>query len=288
MKKIIVAIIVAMLFTIPFIFKKEEIVQKKQCELVITVEGAQLPLEEYVLGVVAGEMPAAYDIEALKAQAIAARTYAIYKMNSGQSELQATVAHQVFHDKQQRAEKWKDESDQYEQKLQQAVKETAGKIVTYNGEAISAMFHAASNGKTESARNYSGNNIAYLQSVSSPEKEIESVSVSFQQLGVKNLNELEIVRNDSGRVDYVQLADERWTGREFRELLSLRSTDFTLTQKQGQIVVTTSGYGHGVGMSQRGAQEYALKGKKAEEILLHYYSGTKIEPIICENLKFND
>ena len=279
-----------MLFTIPFIFKKEkeEIVQKNQCELVITVEGEQLPLEEYVLGVVAGEMPAAYDLEALKAQAIAARTYAIYKMNSGQSELQATVAHQVFHDEQQRAEKWKDESEQYEKKLQQAVKETAGQIVTYNGEAISAMFHAASNGKTESARNYSGNDIAYLQSVSSPEKEIESVSVTLQQLGVKNLNELEIVRNDSGRVDYVQLADKRLTGREFRELLSLRSTDFTLTQKQGQIVVTTSGYGHGVGMSQRGAQEYALKGKKAEEILLHYYSGTKIEPIICENLKFND
>lgn len=290
MKKLLIAVVVVILFLVP-VFLQREVREKtlsqgknkeNACEWMVVLEGEEMPLEQYVAGVVAGEMPAVYELEALKAQAIAARTYALYKLKNETQQLKATVAHQVFYDGKQRAERWKDEAEKYEAKVQKAVKETEGKIATYRGEPISAMFHAASNGKTESARNYSGNDIPYLRSVTSPEKETETERVVTQRWSVSELKAAQITRNDSGRVEQVTIGDEKMTGRQLREVLQLRSTDFQFKVDGDELVVTTRGYGHGVGMSQLGAQQMALAGKHAEEILQHYYSEIKISKATCE------
>lgn len=287
-----IAVVVAILFIVPVLLQREardqELSQGKNkednaCEWVVMLEGEEMPLEKYVAGVVAGEMPAVYELEALKAQAIAARTYALYKLQNETGQLKATVAHQVFYDGEQRAERWQDEAEKYEAKVQRAVKETEGKIITYNGEPISAMFHAASNGKTESARNYSGNDIPYLQSVTSPEKDTKTEKVATQRWSAAELKAAQITRNDSGRVEQVTIGGKKMTGRELREALQLRSTDFLFKTDGNELVVTTRGYGHGVGMSQLGAQQMALDGKQAEQILQHYYTGVKISKSTCKN-----
>lgn len=286
MKKIWIIIVAGLLFAVPFMLSKEASVKDKtienKCDLSVTLEGEKLPLEQYVRGVVAAEMPAAYELEALKAQAIAARTYALYKQQ-GEGELKASVAHQVFYDEEQRKERWATNFETYESKIERAVEETSGEIISYKGELISAMFHAASNGKTESAKAYSGNDIPYLQSVPSPEKEKKTVEVTSGKWTAKQLLNAQLMRNESGRVEQVKLGDQMLTGRQVRETLNLRSTDFQFELVNGEIVATTRGYGHGVGMSQQGAQEMALNGAKAEDIITHYYSGVEIKPIACES-----
>lgn len=282
MKKIILICCIAALFSVPMLLRSKvsehAASESSACEPTILLDGETLPLESYVLGVIAAEMPASFELEALKAQAIASRTYALYNR---ESELTASTKHQVFHTKEARAEKWKDQFDTYEQKLTRAVDETKGQVLTYNGELISAMFHASSNGQTESALNFSGNDIAYLQSVPSPEvdEERQMVVVPWSK---KDIAQMKISRNSSGRVDKVTIAGATLTGREMREHLTLRSTDFQFTNQGGQVFAITRGYGHGVGMSQKGANELAKQGKQAKEILTHYYMHTKIEAYACE------
>ena len=284
MKKIIVICCIVALFFVPILLRSKQSEQEpsesEPCEPVVFVDGTSIPLESYVLGVIAAEMPASYELEALKAQAIASRTYALYNKDT---ELTSTVKHQVFHTQSQRAEKWQDDYTTYEEKLSRAVNETAGQVITYNDDLISAMFHAASNGQTESALNFSGHDIPYLQSVSSPEVDEVSqpLAVSWSK---QDIEQMKLVRNSTGRVESVTVAATTLTGRELREQLSLRSTDFQFTIKDGKVVVTTFGYGHGVGMSQQGANEYAKKGWLAPEILTHYYTNTKIESYSCKKI----
>ena len=288
MKKFLILICIVALFVIPIFLKKDPSADKVDCVMKLTVNGTEMELEDYVIGVVAAEMPASYELEALKAQAIAARTYAMYKLQNGQKELEASVKHQVFYSQKEREKKWQASYANHEQKVQKAVKETVGEIITYNSKPISAMFHAASNGQTESAKNYSGNDIAYLQSVPSPEKEEVTQQLPLEPWSQSDVKNMEIIRNETGRVQQVNLPNQQLTGREVRELFQLRSTDFTLEVKGGQLVATTQGYGHGVGMSQQGANQFALKGKEAEEILLHYYTGTEVEKLSCEKVNLND
>lgn len=290
MKKIWLAVGATVLFLVPVLLQMEgreksqaqEKTQDNACELTVMLEGEEMPLEQYVAGVVAAEMPAAYEVEALKAQAIAARTYALYKLENETQHLKASVAHQVFYDGEQRAQRWQDEAEMYEAKVQQAVRDTAGQTVTYKGEPISAMFHAASNGKTESAKNYSGNDIPYLQSVPSPEQESSTEPVVTKQWSVAELQAAHLKRNNSGRVEQVTIAGQKLSGRQLREALKLRSTDFHFTIEDGELVANVNGYGHGVGMSQQGAQQMALDGKRANDILQHYYSGVEISQATCK------
>ena len=297
MKKWLIFIGCIVLFGVPFSIKPddEQVVPSKVkedfCEVFITVEGQSIPLETYIVGVVAAEMPASFQLEALKAQAIAARTYALKKTEFGQVPIQTTTAHQVYETKEERAEKWQAVSTEYETKIEQAVRETEGLIATYEGELITAMFHSASSGKTESATNYSGNSLPYLQSVASSEK-VEKQQQTYtvhelnKQLGstftLKDYAQVKIRRNDSGRVETLQIVQQTWSGRTFRELLGLRSTQFILLVKGEKIVIETEGYGHGVGMSQYGANEMASQGIGAAEIMKHYYQGINIEPYKCK------
>ncbi len=284
-KYMLIFIVLLLLFLVPLQWKKQEKEKGKEaCVFQIPIANSEttIPLEDYIIGVINGEMPASFHLEALKAQAIAARTYAIYQTNYGQKPIQTTTAHQVYST---------DIDPAYKDKLEQAVLETANQILTYNGQPISAMFHAASNGQTESAENYSGSQVAYLQSVPSPEQYVDTKTFTLAEMNqllqtnftLQHIQNARITKNSTKRVSAIQIHNKSFTGREFREKLSLKSTDFSLSvSADEQIHITTHGYGHGVGMSQYGANERAHQQEKASDILAHYYPSTKIEELHCK------
>ena len=285
------------LFSLPFfIQKKHKAVANEQpvvCDVMISVEGQAkpIPLEEYLIGVVAGEMPVSFHEEALKAQAIAARTYVLKSTNGGKTPISPTVLRQVYLDEEQRMSKWGDYFSGNESKLQEIVEETKGIVLTYQGELITAMFHSMSNGQTESAEGFSGNEVPYLITVSSSwEKELPNFTQKKEmtlqawqtifgaRFSSNSFQNLKLERNNSGRVARMIADAGEWDGREVRELLDLRSTDFDISfnKEKGLVIVTTHGYGHGVGMSQYGADAMAKEGKDAKEILSHYYQSVEI------------
>jgi len=291
-----VALLVCLgLFMLPFVIQKKDkpvvvkTYKKNTCEVFIQVEGQKksIPLEEYLVGVVAGEMPVSFHKEALKAQAIAARTYVLKSTEGGKKPISPTVSRQVFIDEQQRKENWGDYFSGNEAKIREILEETKGLVLLYNDELITAMFHSMSNGQTESAVGFSGNEVPYLNSVdSSWEKELPNFSqqktLTVQEwqrvFGFTDINRIMLKRNDSGRVEKMVMNDKEWDGREVRGLLNLRSTDFDVSYNNDRrlITVTTRGYGHGVGMSQYGADAMAKEGKEASEILSHYYQSVEI------------
>lgn len=285
-----------LLFIVPFSIKSDDVqrkplqVEEAACEVVIQVGEQRVPLETYLVGVIAAEMPASFHLEALKAQAIAARTYALKKTEFGERPIEGSTAHQAYETKEERAEKWQAVFAQYESKIEQAVRETEGLVALYEGELITAMFHAASFKVTESAKNYSGYPLPYLQSVTTTEGVTEEQHYGTTELNQKlaaNFTEQQYAQarlshNDSGRVATVKIGQKQWSGREFRELLSLKSTAFTISLVEGKIHIESNGYGHGVGMSQYGANEMASRGEQAENILKHYYKGIEIRTYTCK------
>ncbi len=256
---------------------------------VVRANGNQviLPLEEYLIGVVAAEMPATFPMEALKSQAIVARTYTLKKIKD-QQKITDSSSFQSYKDDFELKKLWKDSYDIYYQKIKDAVNSTEGIAIYYEGNYIDAVYHSTSNGKTEDAVYVWGNSVPYLKSVDSIwDKETPSyskqVSIDFDSvlnlLGVPKSqnNSLEILaRDDSGRVLKLKIGNKIFTGVEIRNLLKLRSTDFDLSLDHGYLVITTRGYGHGVGMSQYGASGMAQEGYHYQEILKHYYTGVEV------------
>lgn len=245
-----------------------------------------LDIESYLEGVISSEMSPAFEMEALKAQCVAARTFVVQRGY----EVDDTTNTQVYRDDKQLKDIWKDNYDVYHKKIQQAVQETTGEILTYKGKPISALFFSSSCGKTANAQEYWGNKVPYLVSVdSSWDKQSEeyekSITMSKQEfstaLGFQNtVQEIEEpIRYDSGYVKEIRIDRIVFTGREVREKLNLRSSCFTIKESKDNVVITTKGYGHGVGMSQIGAQAMAEKGKSYKQILSHYYPKTKIEKL---------
>ncbi|AMQ07932.1 MULTISPECIES: stage II sporulation protein D [Sporosarcina] len=302
MDKLLTALFIILLFFIPLLLRQtpEKVTEPGEqkvelCPVDIMIAGADKPisLEEYVVGVVAAEMPATFQEEALKAQAIAARTYALQTTDNGKKAIAPDVSAQVYSSEEKRKERWGKEFKRNEKKVRAAVEATAGDTIVYQDKMISAMFFSTSNGKTETAQNFSGNDIPYLQSVESPgEGDVEAKVERTAEIPLAKWNKtiggkwnadsfrsLQLVRNPTGRVQKVVTSEFQASGREVRELLGLASTDFDIAfDVTNKIVhVTTTGYGHGVGMSQYGAEAYAQKGWAAEKILLHYYTGTQIK-----------
>lgn len=246
-----------------------------------------LSLEEYLIGVVGAEMPASFNIEALKAQAVVSRTYALKKIASG-GKLTDTVSTQRYKDNSELRSEWGSSFDTYYQKVKKAVYETKDLAIYYQGNYIDAVYHSTSNGKTEDSVYVWGNSIPYLKSVdSSWDKETSSylreTSQDFNNvlslLGIDIRDDISfeiLSRDSSGRVLEIKVGDETFTGVEFRTLLGLRSADFDLVLENGTLNITTRGYGHGVGMSQYGANGMAKQGYSYEEILKHYYTGVNI------------
>ena len=249
-------------------------------KITLSASNEQIPLDEYVMGVVAGEMPASFHEEALKAQAVAARTYAIHQTSNLTLPIQTTTVHQVYFPV-------NNLTPEYEAKIKAAVEATKGEVITYDNAIISAMFHAASNGQTESALNFSGTDYPYLQSVTSTETKEQEMAFTLIQINhllqsnftLADITNAKITRNETNRVKSIQIGSKTWTGREFREHLQLPSTDFTIVVNNNEITLKMKGYGHGVGMSQVGAHQLAEGGYSYKEILAHYYKNTKISKV---------
>ena len=246
-----------------------------------------LELEDYVTGVVGAEMPALFSSEALKAQAVIARTYAL-KANSMGQVLSDNESTQSYKDNGELASLWGGNYSSYYSKIKDAVNSTKGVYLTYNGNYIEAVYHSTSNGITEDSSNVWGNSYPYLVSVESSYDNTNpsfSISKSFSYsdlssklgIGVNSSSEFNILGYTSGgRVSSISIDGNQFSGVSFRSMLGLRSADFDIVKNDDGVVITTRGYGHGVGMSQYGANGMGKAGYSYQDILLHYYPGVSL------------
>ena len=264
-----------------------------------------ITLEEYLVGVLAAEMLPTYHDQALKAQAVAAYTYLLYKKSEQESSPDSQLkgaylsndatTHQGYLTKEERTEKWGDKAESYEKKLTKAVEDVAGKYITYEGKPIIAAFHANNSGVTHSAETVWGSDVPYLKSVTSVGDKlspdcIKTVVMNAQEFssavsaldGCQLDGEAEnwvgdIKKDGNGYVKSLTIGGADFTGMQVRDALGLRSAVFSFRFSEGAFRFTTEGYGHGVGMSQYGADYMARQGSTWEEILKHYYTGVTIE-----------
>ena len=268
-----------------------------------TGEIQELSLDEYLLGVVSAEMPASFEQEALKAQAVVARTYTIYSIvhnknkHEGADICDSSSCCQAWISKEDRLAKWDEQNrNEYWNKIVLAVDSTKGKIITYNGEVIDAFFHSNSGGVTETPVNvWGGTNYPYLQSVQTAGEDAYSqysseVTLTKQEFINKikeNHSDLEIdfskedqikitEYTDSNRVKTIQVGNLNLSGVEMRTIIGLKSTNFSVEIEGDNIKFGVKGYGHGVGMSQTGADSMAKQGSNYEEIIKHFYTGVEI------------
>jgi stage II sporulation protein D len=258
----------------------------------LTPDAVSMTAADYLPGAVAAEMPVSYGLEALKAQAVAIRTYLLTNDHHGDGQVCTdSSCCLAYWDDETLRSRWGSSYEENIAIIQQAVSQTDGEYLTYEGQAIQAVFHASSLGLTEdSAAVWSAQ--PYLVSVSSPESVdtvpdlVSTVTLSPQELALAlDLNceddpsqWLQGIRlTDTGRVRAVLLCGQFFEGTELRSALGLKSTAFTITWEDGAFVFSVSGSGHGVGMSQRGAMLLAADGMGYQDILAHYYPGTELE-----------
>ena len=331
MRKILFAIIffVLLCFTLPLIFTERPKVQAIAEENIVesnntdnnegytytkygtvkllhneTGEVVELPMEEYLYGVVAAEMPANYETEALKAQATVARTYTSYKILKGSKHEGADICDnpsccQAWISKESRFEKW-NEADRESNwnKITSAVNTTAGDIITYNGEPINAFFHSSSGGTTETVSNvWGGTDYPYLQSIETSGEEgytqyssslqltkeelIEKIKIRYPEavIDFSIENPIQILEyTDSGRVKTIKFGSINISGVEAREIFGLKSAKFSIEIGEN-VIFNVTGNGHGVGLSQTGADAMAKAGATYNQIINHYYTDVKIEKL---------
>ena len=264
----------------------------------------ELSMDEYLYGVVAAEMPASYEVEALKAQAIVARTYTIYQaMNSVGKHENADICDnyaccQAWISKEERFASWDpNEAEANWQKIVDCVNATTGRIITYNGQPINAFFHSNSGGTTEASLNiWGGIDYPYLKSVETSGEDGYSqysseVTISKEDLENKmkeKYQDFEIDFSDencvqilkytsSNRVKTIKIGNKEIAGTEARTILGLKSTNFTFSFDGSNFTFSVVGNGHGVGMSQTGADSMAKNGSNYEEIIKHFYTGVEIK-----------
>lgn len=266
----------------------------------------ELEIDQYLYGVVSSEMPANFEIQALKAQAVVARTYTIYQIinNSSKHEnadiCDNSACCQAWITKEERIARWTpEEAEGNWNKIVEAVDSTKRKIITYNGAPINAFFHANSGGTTESSLNiWGGIDYPYLKSVEtagedgytqyssevvlSQEELLQKIKEKYEdcEIDYSQENCIQILEyTTSGRVKTIKFGNKEIAGTEARTLLGLKSTNFTYSIIDGKIIFSVTGYGHGVGMSQTGADALAKGGSNFEEIINHFYTDVKITDI---------
>lgn len=257
-----------------------------------------IPESDYIWSVVAGEMPALYEPEALKAQAVAAYTFACYRREGRKNEDYdlscESTSDQAYITKAQAAEKWGDKAEEYTKKIQSAVQAVKGYKITSDGKPIFAAYHAISSGKTESGANVWGKGYDYLTSVESigdllAEGYLSAVAFTPEEFKTK-AQELKVTlsgepstwlreptRTETGMVKEYQLGDKKVSGANMRTAFGLRSANFDLAFADNKFTFTVRGYGHGTGMSQNGANYMAKQGSTFLEILSWYYPECKLE-----------
>ena len=267
----------------------------------------EMTMAEYLPGVVRGEMPAAFHQQALDAQAVAERTFICYHMASGRKaeHPDADVCMDyhccnAYTSAQAAAEKWGDHAAEYEAKVQQAVRDTDGQVILYNGQPILAAFHSSSAGQTRAAGEVWVSDLPYLQAVSSPEQgdaipnyysRAEFTAEQFRDKVLSALPEADLsgpmdtwlqnaVTDTAGSVETVEVGGVAVKGSTVRSILGLRSACFEWEIQKQTLVFYVTGFGHGVGMSQYGANQMAAEGADYREILTHYYTGVTVEPYV--------
>ncbi len=255
-----------------------------------------VPVETYLIGVVAAEMPLSFHEEALKAQAVAARTFTLRQINNSKHEnadvCDQSSCCQAWFSPEQLEEKLGGSKTLLETKAASAVAATKGEVLTYNGELIDAVYFSCSGGMTESAAAVWGSDIPYLQPVESPGEEVAarylgSVLVSYGEFKKKLPQSIfsdnpaswfgEITRTDGGGVAQMEIGGAVYSGTELRSVFQLNSTVFDLAVTEEGILFETKGFGHRVGMSQYGANAMAQSGYSYDQILAHYYPGTQLQ-----------
>lgn len=316
MKKVIAAalLLAVVLFLIPLGLRQDREAPAQEAHqalslpesgrtLNILVDGQvqAMDLNEYLWGVVAAEMPASFEEEALKAQAVAARTYALHKAGGSANHPEADLCTdyaccQAWIARDTARANWGDNADRYADKITQAVGETNGEVILYDGQLISAVFHSSSGEGTQDAVAVWGSSVPYLQSVTSPEGEEvpnyhSEVTFSAQEfrdtyLAARPEAQLEgqpetwfgqTIRTTGGSVDTIVIGGVSVTGPEARQIFGLRSAAFTVETGADSVTFHVTGFGHGVGMSQYGANAMAQEGSTYREILQHYYTGVTVE-----------
>jgi len=289
MKKNLLLLLIIFIM-LPFAIKKEEVKNNKttQVNIITNNKTEKIDLENYIIGVVAGEMPASFNIEALKAQAVASRSYAMYKYKNNKT-LNTNTSDQVYITKKDMKTKWNKEFDHYYNKIKKAVKETKDEVLTYNNEIILAYYFSMSNGNTQESK-YVFEEKDYLKKVESiyDNDDLKNYKTNFTfsisdfkhilGLTCENITVNNIIYNESKYVNKIIICDKELKGSDFRSLLGLKSTSFQIDVNEN-VNITTYGYGHGVGMSQYGANGYANHGLTYKQILKHYYKNVEIKKL---------
>lgn len=280
-------------------------VRDGECRLRVLDSGevTEMDLGAYLVGVLRAEMPASFPAEALKAQAVAGRTYTIYQLRQGARHETADICTdhtccQAYLGEEEAWSRWGEDAADYETKIRSAVQETDGEVILYDAQPILAVFHSASAGLTRGAGEVWMSDLPYLQAVESPEKE-ESIPDYFSraEFSAEEVKEkflaaypemdfsapcsqwlTEAATDSAGSVVTVSVGGMKLKGAHVRNVLGLRSACFDWEIQDGKFVFYVTGYGHGVGMSQYGAAAMAEEGATWREILQHYYSGVEIGP----------
>ncbi len=263
---------------------------EEQVNLLLTKTNKTVTLDmaDYLTGVVSAEISPLYSEEAIKAQAIAAHTYALYQTKQGVTLTDDYTKHQAYISPEEAKEKWGDKYEIYSKKITSCVNEVKDKIITYDGEVILPAFFALCSGKTENVKDIWGGNLPYLVSVTSqgdklaPDliTEAEISREDFEKFAGFTLNETPVFSLDcteSGAVKTLTIDSKSFDGSDVQKAFSLKSNNFTLKYSENKFLFTVTGNGHGVGMSQYGADFMARQGATYEEILKHYYTGVEIE-----------
>lgn len=273
MKKIIYVLTIIVLISITIIFFY--LFDKSFDKETITLNNNKVNLDDYIIGVVACEMPALYNDEALKAQAIASRTYALYKQDLNEDD-------QCYITKEEMKEKWGNEYELYYNKLKTIVLSTSNKVMHKNNKLFKSFYFSTSNGYTEDSMSvFKEENIKSVESLWDKESKDYSKTTTYTYDELTKLlgNFKEIVinkRNNTNHITSIFVDNKEYTGVEFRNKLKLRSTDFQIFIKDNIYTFQTYGYGHDVGMSQYGANYLAKQGYDYEYILKYYYGDIEI------------
>lgn len=263
--------------------------EPKREDIYVNYDGNTLLLDDYVYSVVAAEMPASFETEALKAQIVATRTYTLNKLEANK-DFVFTKTLQAFNTEEELKDKWQDNYEKYSNKIKELINDTKDEIITYDGKPIEAYYFSMSNGKTTTSGAVFGVNKEYLQETDSLYENASlnnfTVETSISLGDFCKILEIElpivigdIKKDTSNRVDEIVINNKTYKGTELRKKLNLRSTDFTFSIESNEVIVTTNGYGHGVGMSQYGANLMAKEGFNYKDILKKYYTGVEIEKI---------
>lgn len=320
MKKILfyLVFIVVLIIVMPMIFtnrfKTEEVISEKIEEKfdygkyniirlfhTETGEVEELDLDTYLYGVVSSEMPASFEMEALKAQSIVARTYTVYQIKNGGKHENADLCDsalccQAWITKENRMARWEENlREEYWNKIVKAVNETKGKFILYNGEPINALFHSNSGGTTELSVNVWGGDFPYFQTVETSGEDAYTSFTSGMEVSKDELVKIMlekysnfeidfskedcikiIERTDSGRVKKMQIGNTKISGTEARTLFKLKSAKFDFEMDENSVKFSVLGYGHGVGLSQCGSDALAKQGKNCDEIIKFYYKDVEI------------